>query len=69
MLGSLSHVVFAYAPGVATMLKVDADRVCFDTVERIQQSFDNRKAEINPSYADGARAVLSGFQARLFGEK
>jgi hypothetical protein len=69
MLGSLSHVVFAYAPAVANVLKVDPDRVCFDTVECIQKSVKKRGGEMHPSYAEGARIVLSAFLASLFGEK
>lgn len=68
-LGSLSHVVFAYAPAVATVLRVDPDRVCFDTVESIRKSVENRSAEMHPSYADGAGLVLSAYLASLFGER
>ena len=69
VLSSLSHVVFAYAPAFATVLKVDPDRVCFDAVECIQKSVEKRGGEMHPSYAEGARIVLSAFLASLSCEK
>ena len=69
MLSSLSHVVFAYAPAFANVLKVDRDKVCFDAVECIQKTVEERGGEMHPSYAEGARIVLSAFRARLSGEK
>jgi hypothetical protein len=69
ILGLLGQIIFSHAPAVAGTENQDPDRVCFDAVQCIKTSIQNRSDEMHPSYVDGANAILSSFLSTLFDRK